>query len=349
MASTIITTNADALKRAARKLSDAPANPSPNHVLNVLAGAIAGTGKNWGFIQGAPSGHYVQPGLTMSVQSTPAWFLFVEGRGAMPCATRGEALDTFAILSEYAENRSLAEADLITKGSAILEHPDYSPIRVHLISPEVMPAHRLHDSPPVRPGVPLTSAIIKDLQSYARDQQSMLIAGRSAVGKTTLLEALSGGIHSEERVVCVESHPELQLQPECLVTLRAEPYGGQRHDHNYHEPLSLAVRQRPDWIVVGELNSDEVITQFAEIRASGMATMTTIHAGSPAGAILRMEDSMKRLSPHADVAEIRRKIVENSGICLCLHRGASGEPHRIETAIVKLDEKGEFLFQPLTL
>jgi hypothetical protein len=40
MASTLITTNADAMKRAARELSKQSQGLTPNRILNILAGAI---------------------------------------------------------------------------------------------------------------------------------------------------------------------------------------------------------------------------------------------------------------------------------------------------------------------
>lgn len=60
---TIITTNSDALSRAASAIASRDKKPSKNAILNDMATAIAGPGKDWGFIKNAPDGTYVQPGI----------------------------------------------------------------------------------------------------------------------------------------------------------------------------------------------------------------------------------------------------------------------------------------------
>jgi hypothetical protein len=62
MASTIITTNAKTLSRAADALVSKGTGLSKNTILNSLAAAIAGPGHDWGYLKNAP-GAFVQPGL----------------------------------------------------------------------------------------------------------------------------------------------------------------------------------------------------------------------------------------------------------------------------------------------
>lgn len=61
MASTIITTNSNALSRAADAILARGDTPSKNAILNALAAAIAGPGHDWGFIKNAPTGSFIQP------------------------------------------------------------------------------------------------------------------------------------------------------------------------------------------------------------------------------------------------------------------------------------------------
>lgn len=71
MASTVITTNATALARAADKITSIKTPVSKNAALNALAASIAGPGHDWGFLKNAPSGHFTQPGI-QAEESTPA-------------------------------------------------------------------------------------------------------------------------------------------------------------------------------------------------------------------------------------------------------------------------------------
>lgn len=64
-ASTIITTNYNALLRAADNIAAKNGKISKNAVINSLASAIAGKGKDAGFLKNAPGGVFVQPGIEM--------------------------------------------------------------------------------------------------------------------------------------------------------------------------------------------------------------------------------------------------------------------------------------------
>ncbi len=110
MPSTIITTNADALSRAADAILARGDKPTKNAILNALAAAITGTGHDWGFVKNAPEGKLIQPGLAPSPEAsdapdaspaTSAWVLHYDerlnwGRAPMLFATRQAALDHVA-------------------------------------------------------------------------------------------------------------------------------------------------------------------------------------------------------------------------------------------------------------
>lgn len=63
MASTVITTNTDALSRAADAILARDGKLTKNAILNALSAAIAGPGHDWGFLKNAPK-PFVQAGLS---------------------------------------------------------------------------------------------------------------------------------------------------------------------------------------------------------------------------------------------------------------------------------------------
>lgn len=122
------------------------------------------------------------------------------------------------------------------------------------------------------------------------NRASVLIAGGVATGKTTTLNCLSMFIKPEFKIVSVEDTAELNLPHENWIPSVARTSGDRRHhgDVTLFDLLRAAVRQRPDYIIVGEVRGEEAYTLF-QAMATGHLGMCTIHAESVDSAIHRLE------------------------------------------------------------
>jgi flagellar protein FlaI len=120
-------------------------------------------------------------------------------------------------------------------------------------------------------------------------QGFLIIIGNMGSGKTTLLQALAGLIPPFYRIVTIEDTPELRLPHnhwDSLVS-RPRPPGGEIADIGLEELLKFALRRRAEYVIVGEVRGREA-RLLAQAAASGHGCMTTFHADSPEGAILRL-------------------------------------------------------------
>lgn len=146
------------------------------------------------------------------------------------------------------------------------------------------------------------------LMEYKR---SLLVSGGTASGKTTFLNALCGFIPTEYKIVSIEDTTELNLMhPNWLQSVTRAGFGtgdaggapsgvggGGRKapgDISLYDLLIAALRQRPEFIIVGEVRGDEAFTLFQAI-AVGHAAMGTIHAGSMDELLARVESSPMNL------------------------------------------------------
>lgn len=149
------------------------------------------------------------------------------------------------------------------------------------------------------------------LMEYKR---SLLISGGTASGKTTFLNALCGFIPTEYKIVSIEDTAELNLMhPNWLQSVTRTGFGagdsgaspsgvsgvggGGRKapgDISLYDLLVAALRQRPEFIIVGEVRGEEAFTLFQAI-AVGHAAMGTIHAGSMDELLARVESSPMNL------------------------------------------------------
>ena len=114
--------------------------------------------------------------------------------------------------------------------------------------------------------------------------RSMLISGSVATGKTTILNALSLFIKPELKVVSIEDTAELVLPhphwvPGVARMAITEVEGKKVGEVDLFDLLKESLRQRPDWLIVGEVRGKEAYVLFQQI-ATGHSSMSTIHADS---------------------------------------------------------------------
>ena len=129
-------------------------------------------------------------------------------------------------------------------------------------------------------------------------KMNILIAGGTGSGKTTLLNVLAFFIPSESRVVSIEDTRELNLPREnWLPQVSREATGrGEFGEIDMFDLLKASFRQRPDYIVVGEVRGKEAFVLFQGM-ASGHPSLSTIHAESVETVIKRLESPPIELSP----------------------------------------------------
>ncbi len=122
------------------------------------------------------------------------------------------------------------------------------------------------------------------------NRASVLVAGGVAAGKTTTLNCLSMFIKPELKIVSVEDTAELNLAHEnwipSVVRVGAEEKGA--GTITLFDLLKAAVRQRPDFIIVGEVRGKEAYTLF-QAMATGHLGLSTMHADTPEDIFQRLE------------------------------------------------------------
>ncbi|HNX17958.1 MAG TPA: type II/IV secretion system ATPase subunit [Methanoregula sp.] len=121
------------------------------------------------------------------------------------------------------------------------------------------------------------------------NSMSLLFIGGTASGKTTSLNAVSLFIPPVAKVVSIEDTREITLYHDnwiASVTREALAEGGNAID--MFGLLKAAMRQRPEYIIVGEVRGPEAQTLFQAMN-TGHTTFSTMHAGSVDASIHRLE------------------------------------------------------------
>ncbi|MDI3497509.1 MULTISPECIES: type II/IV secretion system ATPase subunit [Archaeoglobus] len=123
---------------------------------------------------------------------------------------------------------------------------------------------------------------------------SGFICGETASGKTTLLNAITAFIRPEAKVVSIEDTPELQVPHKNWTrevtrgSTRAGGIGeGGGSDVTMFDLLKAALRQRPNYILVGEIRGVEGNIAFQAMQ-TGHPVMSTFHAATVEKLIQRL-------------------------------------------------------------
>jgi flagellar protein FlaI len=208
-----------------------------------------------------------------------------------------EKLDSFIIRLAYMAGRNISIASPILDASL----PDGSRIQL-TYGKEVtrrgstFTIRRFRVDPLTISDLIAFNTVSSEMAAYLwyiiENKASVIVAGGVASGKTTMLNCLSMFIKPEMKIVSVEDTPELNLPHENWIPSVVRLGFG--HDDRkggnitLFDLLKAAVRQRPDYIIVGEVRGEEAYTLFQAI-ATGHLGMSTIHAESVQAVINRLE------------------------------------------------------------
>lgn len=169
-------------------------------------------------------------------------------------------------------------------------------------------------------------------------RRNILVAGATASGKTTLANALLAELaNTHERVVVLEDTIELRCPAANTVALRSKDGVA-----SLTELLRSTLRLRPDRIIVGEVRGPEALDLIKAWGTGHPGGVATVHAGSPLGALRRLE----QLIAEAAVSPPRDLIAETvETIAVLTGRG----PTRRLSHLVAVEglSAGEYRFTPI--
>lgn len=128
------------------------------------------------------------------------------------------------------------------------------------------------------------------LRAVVGVKQNVIVAGGTGSGKTSLLNALTGFIHDDERIVIIEDTREVQCQQQHVVQLEARPPDGRgKGQVTIRDLFKATLRMRPDRIVVGEIRSAEALDLVQAMTSGHGGCMATVHATYPTDTLNRLE------------------------------------------------------------
>jgi archaeal flagellar protein FlaI len=130
----------------------------------------------------------------------------------------------------------------------------------------------------------------------AEQGESVIVCGGPAAGKTSTLNAIALFIPPTAKIVSIEDTREVNLPHENWIPGATRSGTGDRGSDgkaagevDMFDLVRAALRQRPNYIIVGEVRGKETYTMF-QAMATGHTTYSTMHADSVKSMVNRLEN-----------------------------------------------------------
>lgn len=149
---------------------------------------------------------------------------------------------------------------------------------------------------------------------------SIFINGETASGKTTTMMGITQFIPPTNKIVTIEDTPEITLPHHNWISEVTRDTGNASSSVAMFDLLKAALRQRPNYILVGEIRGVEANIAFQAMQ-TGHPVMSTFHAAQMSSLIQRLTGEPMR---------IPKPNVENLNIALfqAAVQGKDGKPIR---------------------
>ncbi|MDF1705816.1 MAG: ATPase, T2SS/T4P/T4SS family [Aeromicrobium sp.] len=155
----------------------------------------------------------------------------------------------------------------------------------------------------------LTHETADFLRAIVAARFSVIIAGGTNAGKTTLLRAMAAEIPPQERIITIEKALELGLRddrerhPNCLALESRPPNTEGAGGITMAQLVRRTLRQNPSRVIVGEVLGDEIVPMLNAMSQGNDGSLSTIHADSA-------RETFNRISSYAQQAEgLPRQVV----------------------------------------
>ena len=181
----------------------------------------------------------------------------------------------------------------------------------------------------------LTNEMSDFIKACVYCRKNMIVSGGTGSGKTTVLNALSEYIPSDERIVTLEDAAELKLHQQHWVRLESRPPNIEgKGAVTIRDLFRNTLRMRPDRIIVGECRGTESLDMLQAMNTGHDGSMTTIHANSTFDVLSRLDSMILMSGIELPVRVIREMIA--SAVDIIIHTARLSDGSRKVLAISEI-------------
>jgi pilus assembly protein CpaF len=192
--------------------------------------------------------------------------------------------------------------------------------------------------------------IVQYLASLTRSGlATMMVAGETGTGKTTLIKCLATQFGPDESIVAVEDTPELNFQHPYFRSLVSRPPNSEGvGEVTLQEHIKTTLRMTPTRVLLGEMRTPFSAEAFLESAQTGHVGMSTVHARNARETLVRLESLLGRAQKSVAIEIIRQQIAlaVDSVVWLIREKG-TGRPRVAEVIEVGHFVEGQIQVRPM--
>jgi pilus assembly protein CpaF len=255
--------------------------------------------------------------------------LFIERGGRI--TKLNSTFDSYERLEDVIHNIVSRTNRVVNEASPIVDFtlPDGSRVNVVLrpvaLNGPIMTIRKFPDKPMTLEQLvdlgSLSAEAAETLSCLVKAKYNIFICGGTGSGKTTFLNALSGRIPPDERIITIEDSAELQINGvENIVRLEARNANSEGKGRiTIRDLIKTSLRMRPERIIVGEVRGEEALDMLQAMNTGHDGSLSTGHANSAADMLKRLETMVISAAP-LPLEAVRQQIASAIDIIVHLSR-----------------------------
>ena len=206
--------------------------------------------------------------------------------------------------------------------------------RLHAVIPNITREHisfniRKFSSKTIRMADLLESGVIDSnvhdqIDAALASRKSILIAGATQAGKTTLLSALLNSLKEGERIISVEDTFEIKCDAPDWVAMQTRDASTETSQAiDLRRLIRESLRMRPTRLVVGEVRGAEALELLVALN-SGIPAYCTIHANSARAALEKLITLPLMAAENVSVEFARSVFTDSIGLVIFCEQTPAG-------------------------
>jgi pilus assembly protein CpaF len=158
------------------------------------------------------------------------------------------------------------------------------------------------------------------LETYVLARKSILIAGSTGSGKTSMLNVLGQFIPADERILLIEDTSEIHMGHENLVRFEARQEQNGLPAVTIRDLLKAALRHRPDRLILGEIRGGEAFDLLQLLNTGHSGSLSTVHATSATQALARFTSCVLQSGVDLPYRAVKTNVGDSVNVVVHLER-----------------------------
>ena len=171
----------------------------------------------------------------------------------------------------------------------------------------------------------ISTNLFEILIRAVHEKKSIIIAGATGSGKTSLMRALLAEVPENQRLIILEDTPEILLERKNKVSLYTRhSQGTTLRAITLRDLVRQSLRMRPDRLIVGEVRGEEALDLLHALNTGHSGSLCTLHANSSRDALYRLEGLVRMAEASLREDLIRDWISRSLDLILFCSRDSGG-------------------------